>query len=1023
MATSQYSILREYQPYVSPYNLDLIKDVMVYKQGKVDVNRERISNQIDLLMGQTIAKPEAREYFENKMAGVLNRVNNMYRGADLSSEGVVRHIQGEISSVLDDTIINALAGTKAGQQMMDYIHQVQLNHPEQYSSANAFVALQPYYEWLEDGRAGSRLAPLQYTPYTDYNKELRDNMTALLKNHKGTTYQQPVLDDDGNPTGAMMTITRDSLTPQQAADLAMGGLSQNARMQMQIEARYMAASNPQAFSLAAARTYGMSLVAQQQDYINYINGEITGAASGSEERTMLENELRKAKSDLATMQENVRSLNENTYSPIVGAMMVVEGNFKQGAASMYAYDNSSMKIDKDPIYWARLQEERLARAQNIQLEIAKMNMLIREETLRWRMYNDEANRDFNARQKELDRQSREDIAVMRYRNSGGGRSGSQAGQAAMAAAGTAGTVTQGTINTEDINVNKVVNDEFRNVYTALATNSMGLRNRLTEGDLAAFNSWLNAERNNPASETRGMSDNELILKYIDDHGGLGSSIFTNITDSDARKEAVAMYEAAKKATTEMIPINERLSREQAEWDKVYEGIGSAIKNMGVSDQDIPAAAMGYVIDSFGTYSNPINAFRIGQKTGRLGEKIINVNNGGVNFEVAGYTVQELEDLQSRINSVRKGLRSAGIDDSAFFGNDFNIYNYTTFDEGSGYYHLGIDNNVPDVIKAIRSGYSGYGSFKVFWDRFKDWFGAGSFSALDKQAKNNILEIRKDYINQNAYPVITFDLGVNSSDPSYEEAQELKSIYATTSGNGLNDQYSLSLQRSSIKGDNGEVQYQITPVSKRTGRTLGSILVPASDFTKINVNAQDTQNIPVAKYDSGFRSMNFADDTNDVYARMLESRGYSSVYANVNSLLASYHDKGGILNHPDVDPEIIAVATQAADKILRNYNKFRIRVQGYDEGGVGFTVSLYGWDKNEKPKKLDYRDSPTTFYADSIDAELLLAPQVQLDIFLQSALDEEVAYMIANNVITIRPDGRLGRMLTQAGGQVNAGGNS
>lgn len=72
---SQYSILRQYAPYVSPYNIDLVKDVMMYKQQKVDAAREKIYTQVDYLMGQEIDKPEARAYMEDKMSGVIANIN------------------------------------------------------------------------------------------------------------------------------------------------------------------------------------------------------------------------------------------------------------------------------------------------------------------------------------------------------------------------------------------------------------------------------------------------------------------------------------------------------------------------------------------------------------------------------------------------------------------------------------------------------------------------------------------------------------------------------------------------------------------------------------------------------------------------------------------------------------------------------------------------------------------------------------------------------------------------------------
>ena len=115
---SQYSILRQYAPYVSPYNIDLVKDVMMYKQQKVDAAREKIYTQVDYLMGQEIDKPEARAYMEDKMSGVIANINQKFKGVDLSSDGVTRAIQGEISSVLDDTVINAIAGTKEGKRVM-----------------------------------------------------------------------------------------------------------------------------------------------------------------------------------------------------------------------------------------------------------------------------------------------------------------------------------------------------------------------------------------------------------------------------------------------------------------------------------------------------------------------------------------------------------------------------------------------------------------------------------------------------------------------------------------------------------------------------------------------------------------------------------------------------------------------------------------------------------------------------------------------------------------------------------------
>lgn len=74
--------------------------------------------------------------------------------------------------MLDDTVINAIAGTKEGKRVMKEIESLKQNHPELYSPINEWHALDPYYKWRSDGKAGSRLGGLHYSPYVDYTKEI-----------------------------------------------------------------------------------------------------------------------------------------------------------------------------------------------------------------------------------------------------------------------------------------------------------------------------------------------------------------------------------------------------------------------------------------------------------------------------------------------------------------------------------------------------------------------------------------------------------------------------------------------------------------------------------------------------------------------------------------------------------------------------------------------------------------------------------------------------------------------------------
>ena len=62
---SQYSILRNYGKYVSPYNMDVMMQGMGYMQQKIDTNRQAINEYADYIINSDIAKPQDREYLQN----------------------------------------------------------------------------------------------------------------------------------------------------------------------------------------------------------------------------------------------------------------------------------------------------------------------------------------------------------------------------------------------------------------------------------------------------------------------------------------------------------------------------------------------------------------------------------------------------------------------------------------------------------------------------------------------------------------------------------------------------------------------------------------------------------------------------------------------------------------------------------------------------------------------------------------------------------------------------------------------
>lgn len=355
--TSQYSILRQYAPYVSPYNIDLVKDVMMYKQQKVDAAREKIYTQVDYLMGQEIDKPEARAYMEDKMSGVIANINQKFKGVDLSSDGVTRAIQGEISSVLDDTVINAIAGTKEGKRVMKEIESIKQNHPELYSPINEWHALDPYYKWRSDGKAGSRLGGLHYSPYVDYTKEINKLVSDFRKNNEGKKIQTTEYDVKGNPTGGIIEVNVDELTDSQIRNFVSANLSENMRNQMRIEASYMAATNPVFSNPDLVSQYIGSYVERYDRHIGALEAKKKSVGDNKDIIDRIDSQIQEAKNQKAEAKREADMIIASS-DPVAAANFVVTNNLFDKMTDAWRYDNTSFERKKDDLYFARLEEDR-----------------------------------------------------------------------------------------------------------------------------------------------------------------------------------------------------------------------------------------------------------------------------------------------------------------------------------------------------------------------------------------------------------------------------------------------------------------------------------------------------------------------------------------------------------------------------------------------------------------------------------------------------------------------------------------
>lgn len=981
---SQYSILRQYAPYVSPYNIDLVKDVMMYKQQKVDAAREKIYTQVDYLMGQEIDKPEARAYMEDKMSGVIANINQKFKGVDLSSDGVTRAIQGEISSVLDDTVINAIAGTKEGRRMHKMLSDLQINNPELYSAANAYAALKPYNEWVNDGKAGSRLAPLQYTPYTDYNKELKDRIDFISKLHKGAKVQIPILDKDGHPTGAVQEVTKDMLTPEQIASFALSGLSDKARQQMQVEAIYMVDSNPSLYSYDSVLGFMNKQISDKQRYVDALTADLSGLGSDPAKKEMVENEIKRAKSEIASMKSEFSRMDERAYDPYLGAMRVIENNFINNAAASYAYDNSSFIIKADELYWKTKEYNQRERLANLNFEKWKIEF--------------EYERNRGIAEFEYGK-NKDEARIAKLMSSGAGAAGGRAGSRAMqvgVGTNSGGTISANPIETKNISISEETHKKFNKAYTDLVTSGSRLSTALGAENMKNIQAAISRNMTDETSGYKYLMDEEKLLKYIKDNGGLSNDMFDKLPMAE-RKAATDAYMQLNSAVDKMDIENDRIKKENKIYDNIVSEIANAI-----------AQKKGGKPEEYIAYATALSL-----------NDILRKNRGPVGDVESRVRYYEKGFSSADMATIRKRVKNDGIDLSKVFERDSKSGRYflKKYDDVKNSFSDGEEKVFFNALYSI-SGMGGVRNYTISDINIAD--------QITKVQDDGINEIRKEYLELYSPNTVTYSTKLTSKEAGYREMGVLRDLFTKKMAEhpvGKSKLSSATIESFSLTesgiADNGEKTYSL--VANHTGERGEIDIVEVSETELINNGIDpgvNTPSVDIGGYESGIIRPTFGSDTNMWYPKMLENSDISPAYASVSSMMKVLSDminESG--NNLDDMPEQKVWLLNAAKDILDNSGKLGVKVEGYDPKtsyGYGYETRLYLME-NGKPELIDSFDTPNVWFADNVSKELAVAPQKKIVDFVVAAITEEIKDMVAakeggNLPTSLNKNGKLMKLL-------------
>lgn len=948
---SQYSILRNYGKYVSPYNMDVMMQGMGYMQQKIDTNRQAINEYADYIINSDIIKPQDREYLQNRLNGLIQDVNNVYRKSNLASDGIARSIQARLGEALDTRVLNAIAGTREIRSFSEKMEDMKLNNPKMYSPINEAEAFADAVAWMNDGQVGTRLNPIHYTPYTDYHAEIDEKMKNFISLNKGKKVNVPVVDANGNRTGEMREMYIDEMSYAQARDIAMASISENGKAQMQLEGRYMARTNPDLFNVQSTSDFLKGYIDDFSVKEESIRAKLKGVGNDKAKRAKLESELAdiiKQRNDFVEEAEGVIGSN---YSPERAGMFMVRQQFLRGVGLRWSYNNSYETLGVDDYYFKANQQ---------MIERAKFN-----ETKRHNLAMEKA-------------------ALMRASKSGKSENGGGGGDDT-----TGPTVVTKSANLDDVSIS----DEFMNGFIAnekAVTTGMGnFVKSLSDDARRKIDAWASDPEN--SNVVKDMDNDQVIMAYFKANGGSRNELL-DYNGQDSYLKLLGLNTQRGKYNK----INDGFNKAS---NAVLDGIDTIIQREARSDS-------GSGIDisyGFGTFNlgdinnngdkvfdiNGINDITLNDWSKLSAySSLLNDNINTINYGVEGEMPHVSMDsgqsgvLLDRVNDLMG--TSFSLDDIesimslAVSGASKNKHIEEIRDRFAG------DNRAIAVATAIYDE-----AHKERNDLLRHKWSRGDLGRIADDAKR----AGEDYLRQyrHEYAEREYIFSGDYPSKSQEEKDYIKVSDLFTRGGGFipKDKDNANTKITFTISPIGDGNYQIIGNNGGDGRSVVEVSEADLAANRLTFYKEDVS-IPSETYDSGVVPISFASSSNNAYGKMAKSLLVAPfAYASgAKDTVMPYIDMFTNINDGNIRKNQMMIAT---DVLFDNASMYELRASGYkyNNGSSGINVDIYSkGGAREGNTPLYSIDLDGVNYADEVARKIDFCPQYYLVMAWQQILSKE-----------------------------------
>jgi hypothetical protein len=955
---SQYSILRNYGKYVSPYNMDVMMQGMGYMQQKIDTNRQAINEYADYIINSDIIKPQDREYLQNRLNGLIQDVNNVYRKSNLASDGIARSIQARLGEALDTRVLNAIAGTREIRTFSEKMEDMKLNNPKMYRPINEAEAFADAVAWMNDGQVGTRLNPIHYTPYTDYHAEIDEKMKNFISLNKGKKVNVPVVDANGNRTGEMREMYIDEMSYAQVRDIAMASISENGKAQMQLEGRYMARTNPDLFNVQSTSDFLKGYIDDFAVKEESIRAKLKGVGNDKIKKAKLESELAditKQKNDFVEEAEGV--IGDN-YSPERAGMFMVRQQFLRGVGLRWSYNNSYETLGVDDYYFKANQQ---------MMERAKFN-----ETKRHNLAMEKA-------------------ALMKASKSGKSENGG--GDDDM----TGPTVVTKSANLEDVNIS----DEFMNGFIAneraVTTGMDNFVKSLSDDARRKIDAWASDPEN--SNVVKDMDKDQIIMTYFKANGGSTNTLldyngkdsyikllglntqrdkYNKINDgfnkaSDAVLDGVdaVIDREARSLTGSGIDISYGYGT--FDLGDIVEGGDLAYNREGIKDISLKDWAKLSAYSSI--LSNSVDFIQIG-KTEPL-ETYKDIKLGDVKTGEASVVLKRINDLMGT---------SLTLDDIQMLAN-MGVGHFST----SNLFQEALTEGLSDYNKrnaAVATAIYDEMS-KEKGDVFRRKWSRGDLGRIADDAKR----AGEDYLRQYRHEYAEREHIFSGDYPSKSQAEydyiKISDLFTRGGGFIPKDENNANTKITFTVSPIGDGNYRIIGNNGGDGRSVVEVSEADLAANGLTFYKEDVS-IPSETYDSGVVPISFASSSDNAYGKMAKSLLVAPfAYASgAKDTVMPYIDMFTNINDGNIRKNQMMIAT---DVLFDNASMYELRASGYkyNNGSSGINVDIYSkGGARDGGTPLYSIDLDGVNYADEVARKIDFSPQYYLVMAWQQILSKE-----------------------------------